>query len=87
MHSQSISGRIKRMAKHKSIGRPEISAHYFRHFMASNALHNVSERVFLTLRSLLTILNFLGRKFGGHFQDVGTQVNDVCKNLFLCMVP
>ena len=59
MHSQSISGRIKRMAKHKSIGRPEISAHYFRHFMASNALHNVSERVFLTLRSLLTILNFL----------------------------
>jgi site-specific recombinase XerD len=30
MHSQSISGRIKRMAKHESIGRPEISAHYFR---------------------------------------------------------
>jgi hypothetical protein len=35
----------------------------------------------LTLRSLLTIFNFLGREFGGHFQDVGTQVNDVCKNL------
>ena len=45
MHSQSLSDRIKTMAKHKSIGRPEISAHYFRHFMASNALHNVSERV------------------------------------------
>ena len=30
LHSQSISGRIKRMAKHESIGRPEISAHYFR---------------------------------------------------------
>ena len=29
----------------------------------------------LTLRSLLTIFNFLGREFGGHFQDVGTQVN------------
>ena len=27
------------------------------------------------LHSLLTILNFLGREFGGHFQDVGTQVN------------
>jgi site-specific recombinase XerD len=45
MHSQSLSDRIKTMAKHESIGRPEISAHYFRHFMASNALHNVSERV------------------------------------------
>ena len=44
MHSQSLSDRIKTMAKHESIGRPEISAHYFRHFMASNALHNVSER-------------------------------------------
>jgi len=30
MHSQSISDRIKTMAKHESIGRPEISAHYFR---------------------------------------------------------
>lgn len=30
MHSQSLSARIKKMAKHKTIGRPEISAHYFR---------------------------------------------------------
>jgi len=30
MHSQSLSDRIKTMAKHESIGRPEISAHYFR---------------------------------------------------------
>ena len=63
------------MAKHESIGRPEISAHYFRHFMASNALHNVSERVSFNAALLLTVLNFLGRKFGGHFQDVGTQVS------------
>ena len=75
MHSQSLSDRIKTMAKHDSIGRPEISAHYFRHFMASNALHNVSERVSFNAALLLTVLNFLGRKFGGHFQDVGTQVS------------
>ena len=87
MHSQSLSDRIKTMAKHESIGRPEISAHYFRHFMASNALHNVSELFLLPLRSLLTILIFLGCKSGGHLEDAGTQVNDVCKNLFLYMVP
>ena len=38
MHCKSLSGRIKRMAK--KVGRPEISAHFFRHFMASNSLHN-----------------------------------------------
>ena len=66
LHSQSISGRIKRMAK--AVGKPEISAHFFRHFMASNALHNVSERVsFNAALFLLTILNFLGRQFKRHF--------------------
>jgi len=38
--SQSISRRIKRLAKNKIIGRPEISCHFFRHFFASNALEN-----------------------------------------------
>ena len=53
MHSQSLSDRIKTMAKHESIGRPEISAHYFRHFMASNALHNVRD-VFLVSVAFFT---------------------------------
>ena len=35
--SSSISMRIKRIAK--KLGKPDISAHYFRHFMASSALH------------------------------------------------
>ena len=37
MNSQSISNRIKRIAR--KIGQPQISCHFFRHFMASNALH------------------------------------------------
>jgi integrase/recombinase XerD len=38
LHPQSLSARIKLLAK--KIGKPEISCHYFRHFLASNALHN-----------------------------------------------
>ena len=38
MHSQSVSMRVKRIAK--KVGLPHVSSHFFRHFFCSNALHN-----------------------------------------------
>ena len=38
MHSKSIGGRVKRIAK--KVGLPHVSSHFFRHFFCSNAIHN-----------------------------------------------
>lgn len=38
MHPQSVSMRVKRIAK--KVGLPHVSSHFFRHFFCSNALYN-----------------------------------------------
>ena len=67
VHSQTISSRIKRMARHPSIGKPEISAHFFRR--KSMQVVTMSQFLILT-RSLPDFMASNALHNGGNLADI-----------------